>query len=217
MSENPAHSWVILNGMDCPNCGLANPPNAGKCDCGYNFEKREAASNPGWEINLAWRQKVAAYWAISWPALLASFVALSVPASTLPLEGLASHAVGMSLIAFVAFFGVQALLTRRLVRKKFRTFRLEVIREDGVPSHELSMRESFWIWLWIFGPQLALSVIFSIILQMYGNRISAERAQTLPSLAVWLRFLVVGPYAIELAMRMKYRGFRLQARGYRYI
>lgn len=22
---------------DCPNCGLANPPEAGRCDCGYDF------------------------------------------------------------------------------------------------------------------------------------------------------------------------------------
>jgi hypothetical protein len=24
--------------MKCPNCGLENPPSAGKCDCGYNFK-----------------------------------------------------------------------------------------------------------------------------------------------------------------------------------
>jgi len=203
--------------MDCPSCGLTNPPDAPKCDCGYDFEKREVSNAPGWEITLAWRQKVAAYWAISWPAYVASFVALAVPASTLPLEGLAAHAVGMSLMAFVAFFGVQALLARRLLRKKFRTFRIDVIRDDGHRSRELSMRESIRIWLWIFGPQLALSLVFSVLLQTYGNRLQPETVRALPSLSVWLRFLLVGPYAIDLALRAKYRGFRLQAYGYRYI
>jgi hypothetical protein len=36
-------------------------------------------------------------------------------------------------------------------------------------------------------------------------------------MAVWLRFLVVGPYAIDLALRVKHSGFRLRAYGYRYI
>ena len=203
--------------MDCPTCGLTNPPDAARCDCGYDFEKREASNAPGWEITLGWRQKVAAYWAISWPAYLASFVALAVPASTLPLEGLAGHAVGMSLTAFVTFFGVQALLARRLVRKKFRTFRLDVIRDDGHRNRDLPFRESIRIWLWIFGPQLAFVLIFSVLLEMYGDRLQPETARSLPSMALWLRFLLVGPYAIDLALRVKYRGFRLQAYGYRYI
>ena len=25
--------------MDCPNCRLTNPPEARRCDCGYNFER----------------------------------------------------------------------------------------------------------------------------------------------------------------------------------
>jgi len=26
--------------MDCPNCKLVNPPNATRCDCGYDFQTR---------------------------------------------------------------------------------------------------------------------------------------------------------------------------------
>jgi hypothetical protein len=26
---------------DCPKCGLLNPPEAGRCDCGYDFVTRE--------------------------------------------------------------------------------------------------------------------------------------------------------------------------------
>ncbi len=203
--------------MECPTCGVTNAPDAVRCDCGYNFERHERFNAPEWQITLAWSQKVAAYWAISWPALLASFVALAVPASTLPLNGFKGHAAGMSLAAFVAFFGVQALLARRLVRKKFRTFRLEVTRDNRYPSSELSLPESIRIWLWIFGPQFALSLAFSGLLQFYGDRLQPETVRALPSMALWLRFLVVGPYAVDLALRMKYRGFRLQAYGYRYI
>lgn len=58
--------------MDCPSCGLANPPEALNCDCGYDFSAGKAADFPGWEISLAWRQKVAAFWSISWPAWIGS-------------------------------------------------------------------------------------------------------------------------------------------------
>ena len=58
--------------MDCPSCGLANPPEALKCDCGYDFSAGKAAAFPGWEISIAWRQKVAAFWSISWPAWIGS-------------------------------------------------------------------------------------------------------------------------------------------------
>src|SRR5260370_16315609 len=63
------NTWRYPGGsMDCPSCGLANPPEALKCDCGYDFSAGKAADFPGWEISIAWRQKVAAFWSISWPA-----------------------------------------------------------------------------------------------------------------------------------------------------
>jgi hypothetical protein len=44
------------------------------CDCGYDFSTNKPNDFPGWQISLAWRQKVAAFWSISWPAWIGSFV-----------------------------------------------------------------------------------------------------------------------------------------------
>lgn len=120
-----------------------------------------------------------------------------------------------SATAFLVFFGVQALLTRRLFRKKFRTFRLAVLRDDGSETSEPSWNEAYRVWLWIFGPQLALSLVLSVLLRFYGDRLDPEVLRSLYSLSMWLRFLVVGPYAIHLAVCARYRGFRLQAFSHR--
>jgi hypothetical protein len=37
MSPQPSTIWLP---MDCPNCKLVNPPNAERCDCGYDFQTR---------------------------------------------------------------------------------------------------------------------------------------------------------------------------------
>ena len=31
--------------MDCPRCGLINPPEAQRCDCGYDFASRQMKSS----------------------------------------------------------------------------------------------------------------------------------------------------------------------------
>ena len=33
--------------LDCPKCGLVNPPTAVLCDCGYNFKTRQHDHAPG--------------------------------------------------------------------------------------------------------------------------------------------------------------------------
>ena len=37
--------------MDCPRCCLINPPNATRCDCGYDFEKK-TIERPFYEAKL---------------------------------------------------------------------------------------------------------------------------------------------------------------------
>src|SRR5258706_150859 len=37
--------------MDCPSCGLANPPEAPKCDCGYDFSAGKPADFPSRKIS----------------------------------------------------------------------------------------------------------------------------------------------------------------------
>lgn len=197
--------------MDCPACHTINPPDSVRCDCGYDFVRQEPYKGPGWAISLTWGQKVAAYWAISWPALVATLLLLLVGAVTVQGEALRSELSAASATAFLVYFGVQALLTRRLFRKKFRTFRLAVLRDDGSETSEPSWSEAYRVWLWIFGPQLALSLALSVLLRFDGDRLDPNTLRSLSSLSMWLRFLVVGPFAIHLAVSARYNGFRLQA------
>ena len=203
--------------MDCPTCGLANPPAALMCDCGYDFSTNKPNDFPGWQISLAWRQKVAAFWSISWPAWIGSFVLVMLLTSGYSVELLQDK---FSIIAFggnLAFFSIQALLTRRLVRKNYRSFRVYVVRSDGSQCRKLSLREAVSVWLWIFGPQLAPLLVASLVVWFWGTKLPSEAVRGLSSMSLWLRFLVVGPYAVDLALRVKYPTFRLQACGFRYI
>jgi hypothetical protein len=120
-----------------------------------------------------------------------------------------------ALAANLVFFAIQWFLVRRLVRKKYRSFRVGVLREDGQNPRGLSAREISLVWLWMLGPQSALLLASSLIAWCYGSQLSAETVRTISSLSLWLRFLVVGPYAIGLGIGAAYPGFRLQAYGYR--
>ncbi|MBN9659898.1 MAG: hypothetical protein J0H49_17055 [Acidobacteria bacterium] len=201
--------------VDCPACHITNPPDSVRCDCGYDFVRHEPYNGPGWEISLSWSQKVAAYWAISWPALLATLLLLFIGAVTVQANAFRNELSAASSAGFLVYFSVQALLTRRLFRKKFRTFRLAVLREDETSTSEPSWSEAYRVWLWIFGPQLALSLALGVLLRFYGDRLAPDLLRSLSSISMWLRFLVVGPYAIQLAVDARYRGFRLQALSYR--
>jgi len=117
----------------------------------------------------------------------------------------------------LAFFAIQALLTGRLVRKNYRSFRLYVVRCDGSKSRKLSIREAVSVWLWILGPQLAVLLIVSSIVWFWGTKLPSDAVRPSSSLSIWFRFLVVGPYAVGLALRQKYPAFRLEAHGFRYI
>jgi len=206
-----------MNGMDCPTCGIINPPEAVRCDCGYDFEVMQPSETPGWQINLAWRQKVAAYWSISWPASIASFTMALLVTSFYTFDDLARHLSVITLAGNLAFFAIQAILTRRLVRKNYRSFRVEVLRNDGERRRTLSVREGGRVSLWIVGPQLAFFLTASLIVWVYGAKLPIELVRLISSSSLWLRFLVVGPYAVDLALRAKYSGFRLQTFGFRYV
>ena len=199
--------------MDCPTCGLANPPEAVRCDCGYDFAAMKPTAIPGWRIHLTWTQKLAASWSITWPGWVGAFVTVSLLTGVYRRIG--RPAPNLNLIALfgqVAFFGIQALLTRRIVRKNYRSFRVVVEREEGQKSRLLSVREAGQVWLWILGPQLAL-VLATLALSYYASRLSAENVNLITSLSLWLRILAAGPYGIGLALRAHYPGFRLQAYG----
>jgi hypothetical protein len=203
--------------MDCPTCGLANLPEAQICDCGYDFSAGKPADFPGWQISLAWRQKVAAFWSISWPAWIGSLTLVILFTSAYSVDLLQDKFSIIALGGNLAFFGIQALLTRRLVRKNYRSFRVYAVRDGGIQSRDLSIREAVSVWLWIFGPQLALLLLVSLVVGFGGAKFSPDTVRRFSSMSLWLRFIVVGPYAVGLALRAKYSAFRLQARGFRYI
>src|SRR5204863_3453654 len=119
-------------------------------------------------------------------------------------ENLFLISVGENLV----FFFLQAMLTRRLVGKDYRSFRVYVLRSDGHQGRSLSLREAIKVWSWIFGPQLAFILATSLVVWWYGTKLPAQTIQSITSLSLWLRFLVVGPYAVDLAFRAQYPGFR---------
>jgi hypothetical protein len=83
------------------------------------------------EAHLTWKQRIAAYWAISWPAFAFSFLLIAFLPRDMSLSQLKAHPTASAVISQVIFFGAQALLVHRLPRKKFQTFRLEKVKDDG--------------------------------------------------------------------------------------
>lgn len=196
--------------MDCPACGLVNPPDVPKCDCGYDFVASKPADAPGWPIRLTWRQWAAAFWAISWPAWLGSLVIVPMLYGN---DFIQSHISVFASTVQLGFFGLQAVLTRRLVTKNYGTFRVYVVRDSGPWERTLSMREVLSVWLRILPPQLALMLIATLMAGWWGT----ERASGISSLLWLFQFFLAGPIGISLAMRATYSKFRLEAYGFRYI
>jgi hypothetical protein len=198
--------------MDCPACGVANSPETSKCGCGYEVVESESGERPWPPINLAWRQKLAAYWSISWPALIVSLWIGGWYVNNLADSTGSGEIAGHKLIIFcflnVPFFVVQAFLTGRLVRKEYRTFRVVVLRYDDDQSRRLSIREATMVWLWVFAAQFVFSAICAFL---------RRPVMQIGSLSILIQFLVVGPNAVSFALRRRYPKFQLQAQGLRYV
>jgi len=105
--------------MDCPTCRLTNPADALHCDCGYDFTTNAASETPGWAIDLAWRQKLAAFWAISWPAAFVSLILMFALISSYSLDEVNSRMPLISLAQILIFFLIQSLLAHRLGSQEF--------------------------------------------------------------------------------------------------
>lgn len=214
-SDNVVGSRKLNDIMNCPTCGLTNPPAALVCDCGYDFTSSSDAR--GWDIRLAWRQKMAAYWSISWPALIVFFVAVGIMGSRSSTLMSPSQLGTVTGTAYLVFFAAQAVLTFRLTRKKYRTFHIYIVRDNDEQSRSISWREAGLVWLCFFGVQLAFLIALGLAVILLSGRVSPAILGPIVNLEPFWRFFVVGPYAIGLGMRIKYPGFRLQANGQRYI
>lgn len=177
-----------------------------------------AAETPAWpRITLAWRQRVAAFWLISWPSWLGSFVLVSAVSYGWSSADLGAHRGVLSALAQLAFLVFEGLFVRRMVRKSYKSFRLAVVREDGSSSNTLSLGDSIRVWLRIIWSQVAFLAAVWVLLCFQGTNTSAEVTRTMSTLSLWGRILVVGPFGIYCAVPAEYPGFRLEAFGQRFV
>jgi hypothetical protein len=167
-------------------------------------------------IQLAWRQKVAAFWSIYWPGGMVSLFVFIAIASIFPLDRLESEAIRLSTSTTLLAVIAQGLFVRRLVKKRYGTFRIEVFREGVLSAPALSLSEVSQFSLRVIGPQIAILVLQSMALLFVADP-HGSSARAISSFGYLFRFFVVGPYAISFALRGDYSGLRLQAFGQRYI
>jgi len=116
-----------------------------------------------------------------------------------------------SALAQLLVFGLQAFLVHRLVRKDYRSFNIAVLRNGQAVGRTLSATEGLRVWLRTFWPQ-ALFLAAMYLIAVWASRSAGyQTAKGLSDIGLWLRILAIGPYAIDVAIAGKYRGFRLQA------
>ena len=169
---------------------------------GVTHALTDANSTPAWPaIALTWRQSVAAFWCLAWPALLAMMATISF----WPNEDVRTAATVTNLVLIL----VQPASLPRLVRKNFHLFRIDVLRGDAETSHALSLSEIARFSLPLVWPQFAFFIAADFARQL------GRFANSSPFLLIWL--LVIGPWAFNFALRKTYPGFRLQPFGIRYI
>lgn len=164
-------------------------------------------------IQLAWRQKVAAYWSIFWGPAIASFFLAIV----LPFNSIEDHATVISWVAQLIFFLVQGMIVRRLITKKYSTFRIGLLREGKLVDPTLSAREAVQLAMRVALPQILFLLLIFAAASLLGKSADQSISKILPTISLWGRILAVGPYAVQHGINVKYRTFRLQAFGQRYI
>jgi hypothetical protein len=166
---------------------------------------------------LAWRQRVAAFWLIAWPSWFISFTLLMFLTSAWVAIGPIAHAELLAWASALSFLFCQALFVQRMVRKRYRSFRLEVVREGGSGGGSLTAAEAAQVWLKIIWPQVAFLIAIWLVQLALASRLTADTTRAISTLSLWGRVLVVGPFGIHCAVPADYRGFRLEAFGLRFI
>jgi hypothetical protein len=175
------------------------------------------AENQEWPaITLAWRQQVAAFWSIAWPSLVVAFLLFTFGLDHVSADQpLRVFFLGMT--AKAAYLIFQGLLTIRLVRMRYRSFRIEVERNDGTSSRRLLANEVFLAWLQIIWPQVLLGVLLDLLVLLLGDNLEELTIRALSSVSIWGNIFVAGPFGVYMATKMKFRRFRLRVYGQRYI
>lgn len=165
----------------------------------------DANASPTWPaIRLSWRQSFAAFWCVAWPSLLMGISIIAIwPNDNVQAASISANAVSLS---------AQALFVPRLVRKQFRLFRIEVVREDHSPGDRLSFFEIASVSIHLLWPQLAFFVAINSLASLLDRTGSG-----LGSIMFWITLFLIGPLAIKLAVQAQYSRFKLQPFGIRYI
>ena len=140
-----------------------------------------------------------------------------VPTLGWTVVGLRTHAEFLGWTSALAFLLCQGILVPRMVRKRYRTFRLEVVRTDASRTGNLTVAEVARVWLKIIWPQIIFLVAAWVVQFSLGSRLSADTTRAISTLSLWGRILVVGPFGIYCAVPSKYPGFRLEAFGQRFV
>jgi len=174
----------------------------------------EAQSWP--KISLAWRQRLAAFWLLVWPSWLISFALLMVLTLGWTVVGLRTHGEFLGWASALSFLLCQGILVRRMVRKRYRSFRLEVVRKDASGTATLTTAEVARIWLKIVWPQVVFLVAIWLVQLSLGSRLSADTIRAISTISLWGRILVVGPFGVYCAVAAEYPTFRLEAIGERF-
>ncbi len=168
-------------------------------------------------IYLAWRQLLAAYWSIAWPSGAAASALLFVATLSWPADTPSIIFQLAGLIVYFAWLICQALFVRRLVRKRYRSFRIEVRREDSAAPTRLAMADTLQFWFRLAWPQAALLFLLVGVSIAGTSDPNGEIRQGWSGLLLPANLLIVGPYALGFAIRNDYPTFRLLAYGQRYV
>jgi Flp pilus assembly protein TadB len=99
--------------MDCPRCGLVNPPTAQRCDCGYDFLSRKVETP-------CFRQGL--------PTTIKAYIALVVVANVLMgLRAILSQSVHSAIVAVLFATAVYPLYLQLLKKKSWARTALAVL------------------------------------------------------------------------------------------
>ena len=172
----------------------------------------------GWPAtDLAWRQKMAAFWSILWPSATVSVLLMLAITAAFPLDRLDLEAPRFRFASSLLSVFCQIFFVPRLVRKKYSTFRIGVLRDGIMASPALSRSETVQVALRIIWPQAAVIALEVLVQVWFSDNPHRSAVRLVSPICYLARFFLVGPYALSFATRADYRGFRLETYGQKHI
>ena len=164
-------------------------------------------------IKLNYWQWIAAFWSIAWPGfILGSLLLFFGYGGGIP-EEKAGRVVYLILASNVIFFTGQVLCLPRLLRKKYRAFRVALVRGNGDTNPRLRPAEVGRVAFNLLWPQVAFVLAVTAVVTRPDSSLGEAKLRALSSLARWMQFLLIGPRSLRLALDAHYPAFRLVTHG----